>query len=787
MDNRNSTSRPAASAGRAFCCLPVVFAAFAALSASARGGYWWENPEIQASMAITSIPGYVCPHFMNKDNADKYLMVNMGIGETPMPFFVYRISDLVSLAGHTNDINLAVVATTPLELGFAGTKGGAVSSFYNIALPGFLGMSWYSSSHPPVSCPAVSITNSYELVDQSHEIIQPYSFSTTNGFGGDGIDFGSDGRYLYSNVYSGNQKHRICKWRLDFDPAPLVATNDLVLLKTFDTSVKRVRNISVHKIAGRELVFYGEGRISASIEPGVYVLDVTDDTEWKQHLLVASKTLFTSDITNVKVSGENTANPTLYVCMDEGRMHIFNLNSNGLTLAGETPVRTFDHEELDLLRGIRGHSSIFRNFDVTQDGKYAFFINDNQASGSTGIVQVVTCGSLADDFEGNAVVYSFSDIWSAWSSEEATPMSVPDSVGSWDALARSAWNVRDSLVRSGTRTEIPPSDKPIVVSLGAISVPASMLPNNGADFETEFENGIDVWRLRLRECDGDFIASIGGQEFSIGAVPPYHFDEWVRAVYGDVPAWLTTEERDQWLAARRRARMEWFATLVPNDKWDEYVRNRTSATEALVEDREIRPSLFLSGIRPATGENSLLSVTARSLEAGSLRLFSSTNLLSSLWDYGGFSLQPQGEEVAGLVSTGSVGFVFAVLGDGDADADGIPDAIETYVFGTSPSRCETGGGGLTDWERIYRFELNPFVRDSAGDGISDLEKMERGSDPRVPISPEERVAASRSIRYTYDDDDRLTGTWFGTGGGAFRTGISPAGNPEKVTNSGAEE
>lgn len=781
MDNRNSTSRPTASAGRAFCCLPAVFAAFAALSASANqtrdGGYWWQGPVVQASMAITSFSRYYpAPHYMNKDNADAYLIVDMGIGDSYDPFFVYRISDLIGLNGHTNDIGLAVASATSRDLGIR-IKGGAVSSFYNIALPGV-------SSSGRTLCAAISITNGVESSVEPLESIQSYYFSTTNGFAGDGVDFDANGRFLYSNVYPGKQ---ISKWRLEFDLAPLVATNNLVLLKTFETDVERVRNISVHKIAGRELVFYGEGRISTSIEPGVYVLDVTDDTEWKQHLLVASKTLFTSDITNVKVSGENTANPTLYVCMDEGRMHIFNLNSNGLTLAGETPVRTFNHEELALLRGIRGRSSIFRNFDVTQDGKYAFFINDNQSSGSTGIVQVVTCGSLSDDFEGNAVVYSFSDIWSAWSSEEATTMSMPDSAGSWDALARSAWNVRDSLVRSGTRTEIPPSDKPIVMSLGAISVPASMLPNNGADFETEFENGIDVWRLRLRECDGDFIASIGGQEFSIGAVPPYHFDEWVRAVYGDVPTWLTTEERDQWLAARRRARMEWFATLVPNDKWDEYVRNRTSATEALVEDREIRPSLFLSGIRPATGENSLLSVTARSLEAGSLRLFSSTNLLSSLWDYGGFSLQPQGEEVAGLVSTGSVGFVFAVLGDGDADADGIPDAIETYVFGTSPSRCETGGGGLTDWERIYRFELNPFVRDSAGDGISDLEKMERGSDPRVPISPEERVAASRSIRYTYDDDDRLTGTWFGTGGGAFRTGISPAGNPEKVTNSGAEE
>lgn len=773
MDNEQSSKR----------CLfaSILVAFFAAISIHADqaliDGYWWQGPVVQASMAITSVSRYYpSPHYMNKDNADEYLIVDMGIGDSYDPFFVYRISDLIGLNGRTNDIGLAVALGTSQGLGIR-IKGGAVSSFYNIALPGV-------SSGGRTLCAAVSITNRIESSFESLEYCHPFYFSTTNGFAGDGVDFDADGRFLYSNVYPGKQ---ISKWRLDFDSAPLVATNGLVLLKTFETSVERVRNISVHKIAGRELVFYGEGRISTSMEPGVYVLDVTDDTEWKQHLLVASKALFTSDITNVKVSGENTANPVLYVCMNEGRMHVFNLNSNGLTLAGETPVRTFDHEELGLLRGIRGRSSIFRNFEVTQDGKYAFFINDNQTSGSTGIVQVVTYGSLPDDFEGNAAVYSFSDIWSTWSSEDETTMSMPDSVGSWDAFARTAWKVRDSLVRSGTRTEIPPSDKPIVVSLGAIATPASILPGNGAGFETEFENGVAVWRLRLRECDGDFVASIGGQEFSIGTVPPYHSDEWVKAVYGEVPAWLTAGERGKWLAARRRARMEWFATLVPSDKWDEYVRNRASVTEALVEDRDNQPSLHFSGIRPATDENGLLSVTARSLEAGPLRLFSSTNLLSSLWDYSGFALQPQGEEVAGLVSTGSVGFVFAVLGDGDADADGIPDAIEAYVFGTSPSRCETGGGGLTDWERIYRFELNPFVRDSAGDGISDLEKIEQGSDPRVPISAAERAAASRSIRYTYDDDDRLTGTWFGLDGAASRTRLSPAGNPERVTNSGAEE
>jgi len=113
----------------------------------------------------------------------------------------------------------------------------------------------------------------------------------------------------------------------------------------------------------------------------------------------------------------------------------------------------------------------------------------------------------------------------------------------------------------------------------------------------------------------------------------------------------------------------------------------------------------------------------------------------------------------------------------DSDGDGIPDEMEEKIYGTNPYKVDSSGDGISDWEKVFHYDLNPRVRDTSGDGIHDDEKIAAGADPRVAISPAEREAAKCSIRYYYDDDDRLTGTWVGLGGASTATTLSPAGNP----------
>lgn len=383
---------------------------------------------------------------------------------------------------------------------------------------------------------------------------------------------------------------------------------------------------------------------------------------------------------------------------------------------------------------------------------------------------------------------TFTEIWGEWSSETAPSLAMPAFVASWDDFARVAWDVRDAFIRSGTRMEVPPSEAPVVISLGAVAVPLSMIPESGDGLKTETEHDTSVWRLHMRENadSGTLMATIGGLEFSIADLPSYLSDAWTSAVYGEPPFWLSDEELAKWQAARRRDRIEWFATLVKDSDWATYAANREDAADAVLADDDA-PALQFAAISTDSGGDGVHALTLRSTSTGNLRLFGTTNLTSGIWNYEGFSVQPRGNATAGAVAANDTHFFMATAGDRDSDGDGIPDAVETLVLGTNPRRQATSGGGLTDWDRIYRYDLDPFVKDSSGDGISDAEIIARGADPRIAVSVQERASASRSIRYTYDDDDRLTTTWFGLGGGAVRTTLTPAGNPTSVGNDTGEE
>lgn len=390
----------------------------------------------------------------------------------------------------------------------------------------------------------------------------------------------------------------------------------------------------------------------------------------------------------------------------------------------------------------------------------------------------------------------FTDIWGEWSGEEATPLSMPSAAASWNDLAHALWAARDSFVRSGTATEVPPSTNAIVLAVGAVSVPDSMLEVNGVEWPTEIENGVSVIRAHLRESadTGELvIVSLGG-ETAVSQLPSYLASEWVGAIYGEAPAWLSAAEKEEWMASRARNRIEWMVTLVPESKWAQYAAAREADISAAEADAEESDIFRLAGLSSAEGDDAH-SVSVQSSSGGIVRLLGKESLSAPLWDYKGLSLQERGTSAAGAVSEAKSQFFMATRQPvtnsrraastrgsrpGDSDGDGIPDDIERLVLGTDPHSADTSGDGLSDWDKAYRYDLNPAVRDTAGDGVSDAEKIAAGTDPRVAFSPAQSSAASRSIRYTYDDDDRLTGTWFGLGGASTTTGLTPAGNPEDI-------
>ena len=381
---------------------------------------------------------------------------------------------------------------------------------------------------------------------------------------------------------------------------------------------------------------------------------------------------------------------------------------------------------------------------------------------------------------------TYEEVWGDWSNEETQSYTVPESVATWDELSRVLWRARDAYVKSGARTEVPPSEGAIVLSLGAISVPDGLMTSE-PPIETESEHGVSVWRLRVFEDTNtcSLVAVAGKSEFGLSAVPSYLANAWVNAVYGQPPTWLDAGETDAWYAARSRSRIEWFLTLVPQSQWATYCANRAAEAEG-TRTRGANDSLVITGFRPDSA-TAIHNVSVRSSAAGETRLWSKASLSSTNWTYNGYSLQAQGTTAAGVHSVSNQMFVMATFSEIalDSDGDGIPDVMEEKVYGTNPNKTDSSGDGISDWEKVYRYGLNPRVRDTAGDGISDDEKITVGADPRVPVTPEQKAAASRSIRYTYDDDDRLTGTFFGLGGASIKTELTPAGNPVGIRNRNA--
>ena len=379
---------------------------------------------------------------------------------------------------------------------------------------------------------------------------------------------------------------------------------------------------------------------------------------------------------------------------------------------------------------------------------------------------------------------SFTGVWGEWSVEDELSYTIPECVTSWEALSVVAWRARDAYTRSGATTEIPPTREPIILSLGAIAVPDSIMVGD-VEYETEVENGVDVWRMRILEDTNtcSLVASIGSQAFKLSNVPSYASALWTSAIYGNPPTYLTGAEAEEWYAMRSRNRIAWLVTLVPNSRWAEYCSNREVLASAAEQAGESR--LVINGIKSDTNTG-IHGISVRSLGDGEIRIFGSDDLSSTNWSYMGYSLQPRGTAMTGAYSDKTAQFMKAVFTETavDSDGDGISDILESTVYGTNPNSADTSGDGIWDWEKIYRYGLNPKTRDTDHDGITDDEEILADTNPTIPASGAIQESLNMTIRYYYDDDDRLIGTYFGREKGKVRATLSPVGNPLGIEKKG---
>ena len=116
----------------------------------------------------------------------------------------------------------------------------------------------------------------------------------------------------------------------------------------------------------------------------------------------------------------------------------------------------------------------------------------------------------------------------------------------------------------------------------------------------------------------------------------------------------------------------------------------------------------------------------------------------------------------------------------DTDGDGLFDAFEKLSKGTNPALSDTDCDGLSDGEEHSR-GIDPLFPDSDDDGMSDEEEVLSGSNPLVPGLP-----VGGTIRYCYDEDDRLVGAFPGVSPAAASVRWSATGNPERIRERSAQ-
>lgn len=170
------------------------------------------------------------------------------------------------------------------------------------------------------------------------------------------------------------------------------------------------------------------------------------------------------------------------------------------------------------------------------------------------------------------------------------------------------------------------------------------------------------------------------------------------------------------------------------------------------------------------------------LPEGKIDLYATHDVDTNAWELvGNYDMAPTATNLVDTVPLCLFPFpmldrLFLTLGTrADLDADGLIDAREKFMYGTSQFLADTDGDGLLDGvETAFPLPLDPLVADTDGDGYLDGEEILAGTSPLSHDG-----GAGATIRYYYDDDGQLTATCSGSASASSSSSLSPAGNPTR--------
>ncbi len=223
-------------------------------------------------------------------------------------------------------------------------------------------------------------------------------------------------------------------------------------------------------------------------------------------------------------------------------------------------------------------------------------------------------------------------------------------------------------------------------------------------------------------------------------------------------------------------RMIWTATLKPEaDAWADMVKAEEAVSFSVapmmmaMSAPEVITEVQL-GIESQTNGTVEIQVLWPSGFSNALEIYSATDLVAANWEFAHTNISTSGfsEHFWNDPRTNSATrFYVAGNADFDEDGDGLASAREKYIYKTLADLFDTDGDGLGDgFELAYGF--NPLILSSSeslgdpdNDGFSNLEEQQNATDPTLPNTTGDTGTVA-TIRYYYDEDDRMTDFYCGT-------------------------
>ncbi len=212
-----------------------------------------------------------------------------------------------------------------------------------------------------------------------------------------------------------------------------------------------------------------------------------------------------------------------------------------------------------------------------------------------------------------------------------------------------------------------------------------------------------------------------------------------------------------------------------------YENVETATGEEMTRDAGVEEELRFTDFSAGTNAVHFAASVPPGIELpeGKIDLYATHDVDTNAWELvGNYDIAPSQTNLVDTVPLCVFPFqpvdrLFLALGTwADLDGDGLIDAREKFMHGTSQFLADTDGDGLLDGEELAVLpQLDPLIADTDGDGYLDGEEILAGTSPLSYNG-----GAGTTIRYYYDDDDMLISASAGNGRACSGLSPSPSGN-----------